>query len=124
MSGRFVRLSLQTQFWVLMGFVALLGSIMAFLLWRSRLDDLAWFGVGTFLASLVGLLWFVQVQLIWPVRRISVYALQVSESDLADLRSADLRFTRGDQTSGNEIQRMNVALKRLLRSLKVQRENR
>ena len=46
MSARFVRLSLQTQFCVLMGFVALLGGIMAFLLWRSRLDDLAWIGVG------------------------------------------------------------------------------
>lgn len=121
MAGRFVRLPLQAQFCSLVGLVALLACVVAFLLWNSKLGGLAWVSIGTFFASLAGLLWFVQLQLIRPVREISAYAQQVSESDLADLKSADLRFTRVDDSSRNEIQRLNVALKRLLRSLKVQR---
>jgi HAMP domain-containing protein len=124
MPGGFERQPLQTQFRVPMGVVLALGCIMALVLWRSRLDGMAWITIGAFFASLAYLLWFVQAHLIRPVRQISVYAQKVSESDIADLNSAELHFSLADQKSGNELQRMTVALKRLLRSLKVQRNGR
>lgn len=124
MSGRFARLPLQAQFCWISGSVAVVGTAMALVLWGNHLDRTAWLSVGCFFASLASLLWFVQVRLIRPVREISLYAERVSESDLAELHSADLRFPGGDTTSANEIQRMNVALRRLLRSLKLQRERR
>ena len=124
MQGRFKSLPLQVQFRALLAVVVPLGCIAAFMLWQRSLDGFVWISISAFYASLAGLLWFVQVQLIRPVRQISLYAQQVSASDLADLRSADLHFTHGDQAAGNELQSITVALKRLLRSLKVQRGSR
>ena len=124
MRGGFNRLPLQKQFRAPMGTVVAFACVMTFVLWRSRLDGIAWISIGAFFASLTYLLWFVQFHVIRPVRQISAYAQKVSESDLADLSSAELHFSPADQKSGNELQRMTVALKRLLRSLKVQRERR
>lgn len=82
----------------------------------------AWVSVAAFIASLVGLLWFVRSQVIRPINQLSGYASQASESDIANMKGLDLRFTEADETSRNEVQRMSVALKRLLRSLKLQRK--
>ena len=124
MDGGFQRQPLHAQFRAPMGVVLALGGVTAFVLWQSRLEGIAWISIGAFYASLAYLLWFVQVRLIKPFRQISVYAQKVSESDLANLSTADLQFSQADQKSGNEFHRMTVALKRLLRSLKIQRDRR
>jgi HAMP domain-containing protein len=82
----------------------------------------AWVSVVAFIASLLGLLVFVRRQVIAPINQLSAYAGQASEGDIADLKSVNLKFSENDESSRNEVHRMNVALKRLLRSLKVQRK--
>ena len=124
MAGGFQRQPLQTQFRAPMGVVLALGCLTTFVLWRCRLEGAAWISIGALYASLAYLLWFVQARLIHPLRQLSVYAQKISESDLADLSTADLQFSQADQKSGNELHRMTVALKRLLRSLKIQRDRR
>lgn len=86
----------------------------------ESLGAVAWVGIAAFLAALSALLWFVQSAVIAPVRRLSRSAGKASESDIADIRTASLRFTPADETSRNEVQCLGVAIKRLLRSLKVQ----
>jgi len=77
-------------------------------------------GIAAFLASLALLLWFVQSAIIDPIRQLSNSTSQASEADIVEIQAASLRFTQADESSRNEIQRLGVAVKRLLRSLKVQ----
>ena len=78
----------------------------------------AWVGIGAFVASVVAFLWFVQSVVIAPVQRLSRAAAHLSESDIADIHPTALRFTH--EGSRNDIHRLDLAVKRLLRSLKVQ----
>lgn len=75
--------------------------------------------IGAFVASMAALLWFVQSVVIAPVQRLSRSTAQVSESDIADIQAAALRFTQED--SNNEVHRLDRSIKQLLRSLSVQR---
>ena len=85
----------------------------------AAIGGLAWLGVGIFMVSLAVMLWFVQRAVIAPVRRLSRSAAQASEADIADIRPADLRLTQDG--SRNDVHRLDLAIKRLLRSLVVQR---
>ena len=87
----------------------------------DSLGPAAWLSIGGFIASLGGLLWFVRRAVIAPVQRLSAFASQASESDVEDIKGRNLRFTEAEETSRNEVHRLGVAVKRLLRSLKVQR---
>ena len=86
----------------------------------SAIGGVAWLGVGLFMALFATMLWFVQRLVIAPVQRLSRSAAQASEADIADIRPADLRLTHDG--SRNDIHRLDVAIKRLLRSLVVQRK--
>jgi HAMP domain-containing protein len=92
----------------------------------SNLHDLlgptAWGGIAAFVASILALLWFVRRAMISPLRQLSDYATRTSESDVADIDAQSLRISEADEESRNEVHRMTVAIKRLLRSLKVQRK--
>jgi len=85
------------------------------------LGPVAWFSIGGFVASLACMLWFIRRAIIAPLRRLSTYASRASEADIAEIKGASLRFTAAEETSRNEVHRLSVAVKRMLRSLKVQR---
>lgn len=86
----------------------------------SAIGGVAWLAVGLFMALFATMLWFVQRLVIAPVQRLSRSAAQASEADIADIRPADLRLTQDG--SRNDIHLLDVAIKRLLRSLVVQRK--
>lgn len=63
--------------------------------------------------------WFVGREVIAPIQRLCRRAERVSEADVANINAEALRFT--DRTSSIDLHRLDMAIKRLLRSIRIQR---
>jgi HAMP domain-containing protein len=77
-----------------------------------------WVAIGVFVSALLGCLWFVQRAVLTPMGRLATEAMLASETDPADLYPAALVIRETE--SRNEIHRLDVAIKRLLRSVRLQ----
>ena len=94
-------------------------------MFESGHDALQFFGwplltaLVAFLLAIAAAVWFVGHEFIAPIQRFCRRAERVSEADVANINAEALRFN--DKVSNDELHRLDVAIKRLLRSIRIQR---
>ena len=90
----------------------------------SMLGAAGWTALGLLALLITGFLWFVKRRVLGPIGAMSQAAAQASMTDVSDLRAADWDIHGGPRDSRNEIHALAAAVKRLLRSVQMQRRTR